>query len=178
MAGSLLRNMQRISAPLLQSSSRRKGASSVEYLPQPRKRLDETVILWFGVESETVRLNRTLRLIGMLAAVLGLLGTVLGMLVSFEVIQLHGTSQPRLLAGGIGQALMTTQAGLWTAVPVLFFHHIIRSRLRLISNEMEIVSHILQTVSSGKEVTPPDKLPSWRFTDKHHNTHDTGGGNV
>ena len=66
---------------------------------------------------------------------------MLGMLASFEVIQLHGTGQPRLLAGGIGQALITTQAGLLTAVPVLFFHHVIRNRVRSIQNETEMLSH-------------------------------------
>ena len=71
------------------------------------------------------------------------------MLASFEVIQIHGTGQPRLLAGGIGQALMTTQAGLLTAVPVLFFHHVIRNRVRLIRNEMEILSHADQ-MSGGQ----------------------------
>ena len=72
---------------------------------------------------------------------LGLLGTVLGMLASFDVIQIHGTGQPRLLARGIGQALMTTQAGLWTAVPVLFFHHILRERVRLLRSEIDLLAH-------------------------------------
>lgn len=167
--GSLLREMQRISGPLLKSLSRRNGASTAGYSQQSREGLNESVLAWFGVESQTVRLRRTLGLIGMLAAVLpllGLLGTVLGMLMSFEVIQLHGTSQPRLLASGIGQALITTQAGLWTAVPVLFFHHIIRSRVRLISNETEVVSHILQTVSAEREPPHPSEMSSWPFPDK------------
>ena len=102
----------------------------------------------FAIKAQTVRLGSGLWLVGTLAAVLpllGLLGTVLGMLLSFEVIQAHGTSQPRLLAGGIGQALITTQAGLWMAVPVFFFHHIIRRRLRLIRNETEVLFHLMQT---------------------------------
>ena len=106
-----------------------------------------------ALESQTARLKSSLWLVGTLALILpllGLLGTVLGMLVSFEVIQVHGTGQPRLLAGGISQALITTQAGLWTAVPVLFFHHITSSRVRLIRNEMEVLSHVMQTrVANG-----------------------------
>ena len=101
----------------------------------------------FAVKAQTVRLGSGLWLVGTLASVLpllGLLGTVLGMLLSFEVIQAYGTSQPRLLAGGIGQALITTQAGLWTAVPVFFFHHIIRRRVRLIRNETEVLFHVIQ----------------------------------
>lgn len=102
----------------------------------------------FIVEAQATRLEHTVWVMGALATILpllGLLGTVLGMLASFEVIQVHGTGQPRLLAGGIGQALITTQAGLLTAVPVLFFHHVIRNRMRLIHNEMEMLSHASRT---------------------------------
>jgi biopolymer transport protein ExbB len=98
----------------------------------------------FGAEARAARLEYTLRVLGALAVILpllGLLGTVLGMLAGFDVIQLHGTGQPRLLARGIGQALMTTQAGLWAAVPVLFFHHILRDRVRLLRDELEMLSH-------------------------------------
>ena len=98
----------------------------------------------FIVQAQATRLEHAVWTVGALATtlpLLGLLGTVLGMLASFEVIQIHGTGQPRLLAGGIGQALMTTQAGLLTAVPVLFFHHVIRNRVRLIRNETEMLSH-------------------------------------
>ena len=107
-----------------------------------------------AIRAQTVRLSSGLWLVGTLAAVLpllGLLGTVLGMLLSFEVIQAYGTSQPRLLAGGIGQALITTQAGLWTAVPVLFFRHIISRRVRLIRNETEVLFHLLRA-SENKNV--------------------------
>ncbi|UCD48918.1 MAG: MotA/TolQ/ExbB proton channel family protein [Phycisphaerales bacterium] len=96
----------------------------------------------FIVRAQAARLEHAVWAMGAFATMLpllGLLGTVLGMLVSFEVIQIHGTGQPRLLAGGIGQALMTTQAGLFTAVPVLFFHHVIRNRVRLIRSEMEML---------------------------------------
>jgi biopolymer transport protein ExbB/TolQ len=102
--------------------------------------------------------------VGTFAAVLpllGLLGTVLGMLLSFEVIQVYGTSQPRLLAGGIGQALITTQAGLWTAVPVFFFHHIIRRRVRLIHNETDVFFHVMQT-RLGDKTTNGSPMPEIR----------------
>jgi hypothetical protein len=107
----------------------------------------------FAVKAQTVRLASGLWLVGTLASVLpllGLLGTVLGMLLSFEVIQNYGTSQPRLLAGGIGQALITTQAGLWMAVPVFFFHHVISRRIRLIRNQTEVLCHIMQTTDTGR----------------------------
>jgi biopolymer transport protein ExbB len=102
----------------------------------------------FIAEVQATRLEHAVWTVGTIAMILpllGLLGTVLGMLASFEVIQVHGTGQPRLLAGGIGQALMTTQAGLLTAVPVLFFHHVMRNRTRLIRNETEMLSHADRT---------------------------------
>jgi biopolymer transport protein ExbB/TolQ len=123
----------------------------------------------FAIKAQTVRLGSSLWLVGTLAAVLpllGLLGTVLGMLLSFEVIQSYGTSQPRLLAGGIGQALITTQAGLWTAVPVFFFHHILRRRVRLIRNETEVLFHVMQTRYGDKTIngTPMPEIRRARHT--------------
>lgn len=116
-----------------------------------------------AIKARTARLGGVLRLVGTLAAVLpllGLLGTVLGMLLSFEVIHVHGTSQPRLLAGGIGQALITTQAGLWTAVPVFFFQHIILRRVRLIRNETEVWFHLMQARFGGKAANGTAELLS------------------
>jgi biopolymer transport protein ExbB len=78
--------------------------------------------------AEAPRLERGLGLLAALGAVaplLGLLGTVTGMIATFETIAVHGTGNPRLLSGGIGIALITTQAGLLIAVPVLLAHALI-----------------------------------------------------
>ncbi len=56
------------------------------------------------------------------APLLGLLGTVTGMIHTFEVITRVGTGDARLLAGGISEALITTEAGLLLAIPALLFH--------------------------------------------------------
>ena len=101
-------------------------------------------------ENELTRLNGRLNLIGNLAAalpLLGLLGTVLGMLMTFYIIGNHGTGQPGLLSNGIRRALLTTQAGLFSAIPVLFFHHAISSCFRKIDSKMNIVFHELHTKS-------------------------------
>jgi biopolymer transport protein ExbB/TolQ len=103
----------------------------------------------FVFENELTRLEGSLNLLAGLAAalpLLGLLGTVLGMLVTFNVIQSHGTGRPGLLANGIRQALLTTQAGLLTALPVLFFHHLISMRLRKIGGELNLVFHGSETM--------------------------------
>ena len=78
--------------------------------------------LWPLVESETQQLRGPLTGIGACAALLpllGLLGTVLGMVEAFDALGGVGASGPKRLAGGISQALWTTQAGLVAAVPVL-----------------------------------------------------------
>ena len=177
-AGFLRKRFEKINVPLLQTPlnhyNRARPAQRVSNCPGD---CGDYRSLCFGMESQTTRLKGTLWLIGTLAAVLpllGLLGTVLGMLISFEVIQLHGTGQPRLLAGGIGQALMTTQAGLWTAVPVLFFHHIIRSRVRLISNEMEVLSHVMQTRFADRKPDGLTEAPTERMSN-HCEANHTGG---
>jgi len=53
---------------------------------------------------------------------LGLLGTVIGMIETFQAITLFGTGDPKLMAGGISQALVTTMLGLIVAAPLLFMH--------------------------------------------------------
>jgi len=116
--------------------------------------LDKTNnFLEFSITAQTARIGSSMNLIGTLANVLpllGLLGTVLGMLVSFEVIQSYGGNRPQLLSGGVSQALITTQAGLWTAVPVFFFHHILRRKMRLIRYETEILLHELRQSRNNK----------------------------
>ncbi len=107
------------------------------------------------LQAHLMKLNSSTAIIKNLAALLpllGLLGTVLGMLLTFDVIEQHGTSNPSLLAGGIRQALLTTQAGLFSALPLLFFHHALLSRLRTITNESDLIFHKLQSGSKpGKQ---------------------------
>lgn len=71
------------------------------------------------------------------APLLGLLGTVMGMIQLFEVITLHGTSDPKLLAGGISVALITTEAGLIVAIPLQFLVTFLTNRADAIRNRME-----------------------------------------
>jgi biopolymer transport protein ExbB len=80
---------------------------------------------------ELPKLERFLPSIGMLAGVaplLGLLGTVTGMISTFDTITMFGSGRPRLMAGGISEALLTTAAGLAIAIPVLLIHNFLSSR--------------------------------------------------
>ncbi len=67
----------------------------------------------------------TLAVLGTIAPLLGLLGTVSGMIELFDVITLFGNNNPRVLAGGISVALVTTQTGLSLAVPIVLLHHLL-----------------------------------------------------
>ena len=90
-------------------------------------KLDEAVI------RETPKLERMLGLLKLLAGVaplLGLLGTVTGMIATFQSITLFGTGDPKLMAGGISQALVTTVLGLVVAIPLLFLHSLLSGRSR------------------------------------------------
>ena len=64
----------------------------------------------------------TLGTIASISPLLGLLGTVIGMIETFQAITLFGTGDPKLMAGGISQALVTTMLGLIVAAPLLFMH--------------------------------------------------------
>jgi biopolymer transport protein ExbB len=90
--------------------------------------------------AEAGRLERFLPSIAVLATVsplLGLLGTVTGMITTFNTIAAYGSSDPRLLSGGISEALITTEAGLIIAIPVMLIHSLLSSRVDRITEEME-----------------------------------------
>ncbi|MDA8962263.1 MotA/TolQ/ExbB proton channel family protein [Congregibacter sp.] len=93
-----------------------------------------------AVLKEVPRINRHLPLLKIIAAVaplMGLLGTVTGMIVTFQAITLFGAGDPRLMAGGISQALMTTVLGLCVAIPMLLLHNIVQGRARAITEILQ-----------------------------------------
>ncbi|MEM6773370.1 MAG: MotA/TolQ/ExbB proton channel family protein [Pseudomonadota bacterium] len=102
----------------------------------------ETLELRLGeaVLAEVPRINRHLPLLKIIAAVaplMGLLGTVTGMIVTFQAITLFGAGDPRLMAGGISQALITTVLGLCVAIPMLLLHNLVQGRARGITDLLQ-----------------------------------------
>lgn len=83
-----------------------------------------------------------IKIISVVAPLIGLLGTVVGMINTFQAITLFGTGDPKLMAGGISQALVTTVLGLVVAIPMVFISTILNTRSRGIIN-------ILQHQSAG-----------------------------
>lgn len=83
-----------------------------------------------------------LKIIAMVAPLLGLLGTVTGMIIVFQSITIYGAGDPQAMAGGISSALVTTVLGLLVAVPSLLFHTILYDKARKLI-------HILEEQSAG-----------------------------
>jgi biopolymer transport protein ExbB len=90
-------------------------------------KLDEAIL------RETAPIETGLGLIKVLfvvAPLLGLLGTVVGMIATFQMITLFGTGDPRMMAGGISTALVTTVLGLTVAIPLTLFHSYLQGKAR------------------------------------------------
>ncbi len=83
-----------------------------------------------------------IKVISVVAPLMGLLGTVTGMIQTFQVITLYGAGDPKLMAGGISQALMTTVLGLVVAIPMVLLHTVVSGQSRKLIN-------ILQSQSAG-----------------------------
>lgn len=94
------------------------------------RKLQEVII------RDMAEIKKGLPIVKVLAAVaplMGLLGTVVGMIGTFQAITLFGTGDPKLMAGGISQALITTVLGLVAAIPLLLTHTVLSSRVTQLS---------------------------------------------
>jgi biopolymer transport protein ExbB len=97
-------------------------------------RLDEAIL------RETAPIEAGLgfiRVLYVVAPLLGLLGTVVGMIATFQMITLFGTGDPRMMAGGISTALVTTVMGLIVAIPLTLLHSYLQGRARALIQVLE-----------------------------------------
>ena len=83
-----------------------------------------------------------LKIIAMVAPLLGLLGTVTGMIIVFQAITIYGAGDPKAMAGGISSALVTTVLGLIVAIPILLLHTMLYGKAKKLL-------HILEEQSAG-----------------------------
>ncbi len=112
-------------------------------------KLDEAIL------RETPELEKRQAIIKVLAAVaplLGLLGTVTGMIATFQSITLFGTGDPKLMAGGISQALVTTVLGLVAAIPLVLLHS-------FVAGKSKALIEILEQQSAGLIAEHSEKPP-------------------
>nr|WP_305909766.1 MotA/TolQ/ExbB proton channel family protein [Methylomarinum sp. Ch1-1]MDP4522701.1 MotA/TolQ/ExbB proton channel family protein [Methylomarinum sp. Ch1-1] len=91
-----------------------------------------------------------IKLLAAVAPLLGLLGTVTGMISTFQSISLFGTGDPKLMASGISQALVTTMLGLCVAIPLLFLHSLVASRSRMLVQILDEQSAGIVSRRAGK----------------------------
>jgi len=102
-------------------------------------KLDEQIM------RETAQLERFIwlvKVVSVVAPLMGLLGTVTGMIETFQMITLFGTGDPKMMAGGISVALVTTMLGLMVAIPLVLLH-------ALVANSSKRVVDILEEQSTG-----------------------------
>ncbi len=91
-----------------------------------------------------------IKVISVVAPLMGLLGTVTGMIKTFQVITLFGAGDPKMMAGGISQALMTTVLGLVVAIPMVLIH-------TLVSGQSKKIINIINSQSAGIIATHSEK---------------------
>jgi biopolymer transport protein ExbB len=118
-------------------------------------------VLQESILRELPRVERGLSLLavfGAVAPLLGLLGTVTGMIDTFRVITLFGTGDPKLMSGGISEALVTTEFGLAVAIPIMLAHTFLSRRVSVIVGEMEEKAvYLTNIIQKGRRKGPgPD----------------------
>jgi biopolymer transport protein ExbB len=97
-------------------------------------KLDEAIL------RETPKIDRGINLIKMFAAIaplMGLLGTVIGMIMTFQTITLFGTGDPKIMAGDISLALVTTALGLICALPLILIHSVVAGKSKSVLQKLD-----------------------------------------
>jgi biopolymer transport protein ExbB len=111
-------------------------------------KLDEAIL------RETPTIDRGINLIKMFAAIaplMGLLGTVIGMILTFQTIMLFGTGDPKIMAGNISLALVTTALGLIAALPLILVHSIVAGKSKSVLHKLDEQSAGLIAAIAEKE---------------------------
>lgn len=135
-------------------------AAAIDYLERAGEEADHDMLRQV-VEGEGVRQVSRLQSqvtylmdIGVIAPMVGLLGTVIGMLKSFSGVALNmSQAGPVVLANGVSQALVTTAAGLVVAIPAMMFYSFFRGRLAKLTANMELVAADIVTTLVHRKTT-------------------------
>ena len=136
--------------------------ASYRDLPQPldvdvlEAKMDEAVLR----ELPALERGQTIiKLFAGIAPLLGLLGTVTGMIATFQAITNFGTGDPKLMASGISQALITTVLGLLAAIPLLLAHNWVASRSKALIQLLDeqsagLIAQALESRANSANKTP------------------------
>jgi len=133
-----------------------------------RSTMNDEEALYLTVEEaltgEQAHLGRALvflKLVAAIAPMLGLLGTVTGMIETFQAIALHGSGDPKLMSGGISEALVTTVEGLVAAIPILLLHSLLTSKSQALGSLLEahVAVALAQRLERRHAATAAERSP-------------------
>jgi biopolymer transport protein ExbB len=120
--------------------------------------VDRAEALLLKARTNMERFGMAIMVIAAVAPLLGLLGTVSGMISTFAIITEHGTGDPKLLSGGISEALITTQLGLMVAIPLLLLGNLLNGWCGRISANLE--EKVLMRIANYKPQSAPPPTKS------------------
>ncbi len=121
-----------------QGATARVLAATIRNIDRDREHLDDIIAESILHENGFLdRFGSVILVIAAVAPLLGLLGTVTGMISTFDVITEFGTGDPKLLSGGISEALVTTELGLIVAIPALLVGNLLSGWAERIKDHME-----------------------------------------
>jgi len=127
--------------------------ATLEHLDSSRDHLDDIISERILKETPSIdRFGQAIVVIAAVAPLLGLLGTVTGMISTFDVITEFGTGNPKLLSGGISEALITTEFGLIVAIPGLLFGNVLSGWGERIKTDMDRAALRITNIAAGKIV--------------------------
>jgi biopolymer transport protein ExbB len=135
-------------------------SQTLTFLHLEREQLEDQVSE--SLLEETPRIERfgtAIMVIAAVAPLLGLLGTVTGMISTFSVITEHGTGDPKMLAGGISEALITTQLGLIVSIPALLLGTLLKSQAEALLGRLEWAAlHVINLSRIGQEYVSEEEI--------------------
>jgi len=127
--------------------------TTIRNIKRERSHVEDIVMESILNESSALdRYGNFILVIAAVAPLLGLLGTVSGMIATFDIITEYGTGDPKLLAGGISEALVTTMFGLIVAIPLLLIGNLLSGWAQNIKDDMEQSAlHIVNLYEKNRE---------------------------
>lgn len=137
-------------------------ATGVEHIREPRELIEE--VMYENVLTTRLKLNSMLPFISITASsapLLGLLGTVTGIMNTFTLMTVFGTGDIKTLSSGISEALITTEFGLYVAIPSLLLYAFLSRKAKGVVDEMEKAAvAFLNQVAKTQWDAPPKESPA------------------
>ena len=135
-----------------EGSTARVIKATLRNINKDREHIEDIVMENILNESSNIdRFGNFVLVLAAVAPLLGLLGTVTGMIATFDIITTHGTGDPKLLSGGISEALVTTMLGLVVAIPLLLIGNLLSGWAQNIKDSMEQSAlHIVNLFEKNK----------------------------